>query len=138
MDLIATGAQLLSSRLGLNVDTDTIASALQGLLGNGDGNIDLAGLASRFASSGGAAEALKSWLGDGDNAPISAQTVLDALGRGEVSDFADRVGTDTETAAAGLSDVIPQLLDKASSGGELLSSIGGASGLLGMAKSFFR
>jgi hypothetical protein len=35
-----------------------------------------------------------------------------------------------------LSDVLPQLLDKASSGGELLSSLGGKEGLLGMAKSF--
>jgi hypothetical protein len=47
MDLLATGTQLLSSRLGLNVDTDTIANALQGLLGDGAGNLDVAGLASR-------------------------------------------------------------------------------------------
>ena len=54
MDLLAMGAQLLSAKLGLNVDKDTIASALQSLLGNADGKLDLAGLASRFASSGSA------------------------------------------------------------------------------------
>jgi len=138
MDLLATGAQLLSSRLGLNVDTDTIANALQGLLGNGAGNLDIAGLASRFAASGGLQDALKSWLGDGENAPISADTILDVLGRSDVASFADQVGTDTETAASGLSDVLPQLVDQASSGGELLASLGGAEGLLGMAKSFLR
>lgn len=138
MDLLATGAQLLSSRLGLKVDSDTIINALQGLLGGADGKLDVAGLASRFAGSGGLQDVLKTWLGDGENASISAQAILDILGRGEVASFAGKVGTDTETAAAGLSDVIPQLLDKASSGGELLSSFGGADGLLGVARSFLR
>jgi uncharacterized protein YidB (DUF937 family) len=138
MDLLATGAQLLSSRLGLDIDTDSIARALQNLLGDGEGNLDIAGLARRFASEGGLQDALHSWLGDGENASISADTILSILGRGEVATFADQVGTDTETAASGLSDVLPQLLDRASSGGELLSSLGGAGGLLGMAKSFLR
>ncbi len=138
MDLLEIGAELLSQKLGLAVDRETIGNALQGLVGDGSGGVDVAGLAGKFASSGGIGDALKTWLGDGENAPISAQSILDALGRGEVANFADRVGTDTETAAAGLSDVLPQLLDKASSGGDLLASFGGASGLMGMAKSFLR
>lgn len=137
-ELLNTAATLISERLGLSIDGATIASAVQSLLGNADGELDLAGLASRFAASGGAADALKSWLGDGDNAPISAQTVLDALGQSKVADFASEVGTDTDTAAAGLSDVLPKLLDQASSGGELLQAFGGASGLLGMARSFLK
>jgi len=136
MDLMSLATQLLSDRLGLDVDADTITSSLQSLLGGDNGELNLAGLAARFANSGGLGDVLNSWLGDGANAPISAQTILDVLGRADVSAFADRVGTDTDTAAAGLSDVLPQLLDKASSGGELLASVGGASGLLGMAKSF--
>jgi uncharacterized protein YidB (DUF937 family) len=138
MDLLSLATGMLSEKLGLTVDPDTIASALQSLLGGADGELDLAGLAGRFASSGGLGEVLGSWLGDGENASISAQTILDVLGRSDVSAFADQVGTDTQSAAAGLSDVIPQLLDKASSGGELLESLGGAGGLLGMAKSFLR
>lgn len=138
MDLLEIGAKLLSQKLGLAVDRETIASALQGLIGDGSGGVDVAGLARKFASSGGVGDALKTWLGDGENAPISAQSILDALGRGEVANFADKVGTDTESAAAGLSDVLPQLLDKASSGGDLLASFGGAGGLMGMAKSFLR
>ena len=104
MDLLATGAQLLSSRLGLNVDTDTVANALQSLLGDGAGNLDITGLASRFAASGGLQDALKSWLGDGENAPISADTILDVLGRSDVASFADQVGTDTELVPRGFRD----------------------------------
>ncbi|MAT92915.1 MAG: hypothetical protein CME59_09985 [Halioglobus sp.] len=134
MDIIAIGTQLLNERLGLSVDADTIASALRSLLGDGDGNIDLAGLASRMA--GGNLDAiLQTWLGDGDNAPVSAQDILGLFGQGQVSEFASTVGTDTDSAAAGLADVLPRLMDQASSGGNLLDSLGGAGGLLGAAKS---
>ena len=51
-------------------------------------------------------------------------------------DFAASLGTDTGTAASGLADVLPQLMDKASSGGSLLDAAGGVGGLMGAAKSF--
>jgi hypothetical protein len=40
-------------------------------------------------------------------------------------------------AAGGLSDALPQMVDKASSDGSLLDSIGGVSGALGMASKLF-
>ncbi len=138
MDLIQLGAQLLSDKLGLQVDSTTIRSALSGLLGDGQGGIDLAGLASQMAANGGLQAALQSWLGDGANAPISAGAILDMLGEGKVADFASQVGTDTGSAARGLSDVLPQLIDRASSGGSLLESAGGVGGLLNAASAFLK
>ncbi len=137
MDLIQMGAQMLSDKAGINVDPATISSALTNLLGDGNGNLDLAGLAGRMAQGGGLESVLGTWLGDGANSPISAQSIIDLLGKGKVAEFANSVGTDTETAASGLSDVIPQLMDKASSGGSLLDSVGGIGGLMGAASSFF-
>lgn len=136
MDLLQLGAKLLSEKLGLQVDTDTITSALSSLLGDGKGNIDLAGLASKMASSGELGGIVSSWLGDGANSAISADSLLKLLGESQVSDFASRLGTDTGSAAAGLAEVLPQLMDKASSGGSLLESAGGIGGLMGAAKSF--
>ena len=46
MDLIQLGTQLLSEKLGIQVDSSTISSALTKLLGDSAGNIDFAGLAS--------------------------------------------------------------------------------------------
>lgn len=138
MDLISKGAELLSQRLGLNLDANTVQSALTQLLGDGSGKIDFAGLATRMASSGELGAVLNSWLGDGSNASISAESIMGLLGRSEVSDFASRLGTNTEAAAGGLADVLPQLMDKASSGGSLLESAGGLGGLMGAAKSFLR
>lgn len=52
--------------------------------------------------------------------------------------IAEPVGTDSETEASGLSDIIPRVLDQAVSGDKLLSSLGYAEGLLATAKSFLR
>lgn len=136
MDIVKIGSQLLSEKLGLQLDSSTVESALSGLLGDGQGGIDLAGLASKMASSGELGNIVSSWLGDGGNGAISADSLLGLLGDSKVSDFASSLGTDTDTAAAGLADVLPQMMDQASSGGSLLDAAGGLGGLMGAAKSF--
>ena len=138
MDLIKLGTELLSEQLGLQVDPQTISNALTTLLSDGGGNIDIAGLASKMASSGELGNVLNSWLGDGANSAISADSILGLLGSGKVADFAANVGTDTDNAAAGLAEVLPQLMDKASSGGNLLESVGGLGSLMGAASSFLK
>jgi len=136
MELLQVGAQMLSEKLGLQIDPDTVTSALSSLLGDGQGNIDLAGLAGRMASSGDLGSIVSSWLGDGANSAISADNILGLLGENQVADFASKIGTNGQSAAAGLADVLPQLMDQASSGGSLLDAAGGLDGLLGAAKSF--
>lgn len=137
MDLLKMGAEMLTQKLGSSVGTDGMMSALSGLLGDGKGGIDLAGLASKMMSSGDLASMAKSWLGDGANASISPASLMSVLGENKIADFAGKVGVDTSTAANGLSDVLPALMDKASSGGNILDSFGGADDLLGMAKKLF-
>ena len=136
MDMIQIGTQLLTEKLGLKIDSGVIASALTKLLGDNTGSIDFAALAAKMASSGELGSIVSSWLGDGANSMISADSILSLLGEGPVADFASSIGTDTGSASAGLADVLPQLMDKASSGGSLLDSAGGIGGLMGMAKSF--
>ena len=136
MDLTQLASQLLSDKLGLDIDQATITSAMSSLLGDGSGSIDFAGLASRMASSGELGTILNSWLGDGDNASISADSIMGLLGQDKVADFAGQIGTSTGDAASGLADVLPQVMDKASSCGSLLEQAGGIGGLMGAAKSF--
>lgn len=135
MNIAEIGTQLLSDKLGLSVDTETIQSALSGLLGDGSGSIDIAGLVSKIGANADLGDLLGSWLGDGANGALSADSILSLLGESNVADFAGKIGTDTGTAAGGLADVIPQLIDKSSSGGSLMESAGG---LLGMASSFLK
>ena len=138
MDIVQMGVDLLSKQLGSQTDANSLSNALSGLLGDGQGNIDLAGLAGKMASSGELGNILNSWLGDGANSTITAESLTNLLGDSKISEFASQVGTDSQSAANRLADVLPQLMDKSSSGGSLLDSVGGLDGLLGAASSFLK
>lgn len=134
MDLLKMGQQLLGDKLGDNAGG--MMEALSGLT-SGEG-LDLAGIKDKLTA-GGLGDKVESWMGDGENQEMSAEDVKSALGEEQVANVASKLGVDADTAAAQLKDVLPGLLDKASSGGDLMSQFtgGGAGGLLGMAKGLF-
>jgi uncharacterized protein YidB (DUF937 family) len=136
MDIMKMGSELLSSSLGGSADSEQASAALPGLLGGSGGNLDLGALAAKMAGSGELSSVIGSWLGDGGNAGISTESITALFGNPAIADFAAKLGVDPSKAMSALSDVLPQLMDKSSSGGSLLDSIGGAEGLLGAAKSF--
>ena len=124
-----------SGQAGSGLDVGSLASALSGLVGGG-GGIDLGDLVSKM-NAGGLGAIAQSWLGDGSNASISPGQVTDMFGADKISEFASMLGVSQEEAAGGLSDALPQMVDRASSGGSLLDSLGGVSGALGMAGKLF-
>jgi uncharacterized protein YidB (DUF937 family) len=138
MDILETGASLLSDTLGTDIDAAAIREALGGLLGGADGQIDLGGLVSQMMANADLGSLVSSWLGDGDNESFSAEGVSEFFGADRLAGFAEKLGVDTAAAAGGLAEALPQMLDKASSGGNLLDLAGGAEGLLDAAKSFFK
>ena len=131
MDLKAMAIQLAMQKLG-GGDEGMIGNALSGLLGGGgnDDGFDLGGLVEQF-SGGGLGDAVSSWLGDGDNDAVSAEQLAGALGNDKVSQFAEALGMDQNDAAGKLSELLPDLIDKSSSGGSLLDGLGGVAGLAG-------
>ena len=133
MDLLKMGQQLLGDKLGDNAGN--MMEALSGLT-SGEG-LDLGGIMEKMKA-GGMGDQLDSYLGDGENQEMSADQVKSAFGEEGISNVANKLGVDTDTAASQLKDVLPGLLDKASSGGNLLESLtgGGAGGLLDKAKGF--
>lgn len=138
MDIMQLGVSLLSEKLGTDIDPNAAASALGGLLGNESGGLDLGGLAAKMAGSGEFSSVISSWLGDGENDAISAEGIGALLDSDKLSAFAEQLGLDGDSAASSLSEVLPQIVNKASSGGSLLDLAGGAEGLLDAAKGFFK
>lgn len=140
MDIVKLAVDLFISNIGKsgtsNLSASTVSSALQGLLGGADGKLDIGDLVSRFSGSG-LQSAVSSWLGDGANQALSAKQVVDILGNGPVSEFASKLGLSSDVASEGLATTIPQIIDKASSGGSLLGgdalgkALGGLSGMFG-------
>jgi uncharacterized protein YidB (DUF937 family) len=139
MDLTKIATQILIDKLTSNVDGNVVASALDGLIGDDNGGIDVAGLVSSFMDSDADVGSLvTSWLGDGENASLSTDIISQVLGNEKVAEFATKLGVDEGEALGGIADVIPQVIDQSSSGGNLLDAVGGVSGLVGLASKFFK
>ena len=143
-DLLSMGAKLRQnndddSTTGL--DASDITSALGGILGGGDGGLDLSSMLSKLSDNG-LGSIVGSWLGDGENAPISIDQVKDLVGSDKISEFASKLGLSEESASKALADALPQVVDKATSGEDsmldsLLEKVGGAEGAMGMLGKLF-
>lgn len=131
MDFMKMGQELLGDKMG---DLSGVMEALSGLT-SGEG-LDIAGIAEKLKE-GGLGEQVTSWLGDGDNAPVSADQLTSALGSDKIGEVASKLGVDPSAAAETLSQLMPSMMDKMSSGGSLLDSLGSGGNPLDMAKNLF-
>lgn len=125
---------------------DSIAGAVLGKIGgeqgsmaqaaiemfNQNGGID--GLLDKFKA-GGLAEEAASWVGKGENLPITAEQISNVLGNGEIAELAAKFGLTPETLSAQIAQHLPTMIDKLTPNGEVESSSGNLlSTVLGMLK----
>ena len=144
-ELLKVGASLIQGNsddatTGLNVDD--ITQALDGLVGNGQGGVNLIPFVSGLSENGLGA-IVGSWLGQGENKSISTEDITTLLGSEKVSEFASSLGLSVESAKNALAEVIPQVVDKATSGeggimDEMLAQVGGPNGAMEMLGKMFR
>ena len=143
-DLIKMGATMfinskMSGDNGSGLDMGSLVSALSGLAGGNDnsgGGIDLGSILGKMQS-GDMADIASSWLGDGENKEVSHSQITDIFGSDKISEFANKLGLSEDEAVGGLRDALPNMVDKASSGGSILDSIGGIGGAINMASKIF-
>jgi uncharacterized protein YidB (DUF937 family) len=144
-ELFKMGANLIQnsnddSTTGL--DTNAITNALSKLLGGENGTIDLTSIFSNLSLSG-LGEIVGSWLGDGENKPISVDAVTDLLGSDKISEFASSLGLSEESAKGAIADALPEMVDKATSSEDsvfnnMLNSVGGVNNALDMLGKIFK
>ena len=142
--ILNMGASLIqnnSDDATTGIDIDVIYSALGNLIG-GENGIDLSNIVSGLSENG-LGDIVASWLGNGENLPISAESITDLLGAEKVSEFAQILGISEESAQNAIADALPNLVDQATSGDnslveDLLSQVGGASGVTDMIGKMFR
>jgi len=143
-DLFKMGAELIqnnSDDATTSLDADSISNAIGGLLQGSDGNLDLSGIMSSLADSN-LGEIVNSWLGNGENMPIDADQITQLLGSDKVEEFASSLGLSFESASQALSDALPQVIDKATTGednlvSQMLEQVGGVDGAMDMFKKMF-
>ena len=122
-------------------ETNPLLGVLSGLLTQSGG---LQGLASKFSQSG-QGDAFSSWIGMGENQPISGDQIRKTLGSDQISALAARIGVDPALASSFLAEYLPKIIDKLTPAGKvdpnadsqqglaallpsLLQSLGGKSG----------
>ncbi len=140
MDMMKIATQLLASKLGGNAggNSDMVQNVIGSLLGGSGGSgLDLGSIVGNLKE-GGLGDVAESWLGDGDNAPISSSQLESVFGADKLKDAAQQLGTDEGSLLSGLQDMLPQVVDKSSSGGSLLDSVGGIGGLASLAGKFLK
>jgi uncharacterized protein YidB (DUF937 family) len=65
---------------------------------------------------------LQSWIGTGQNLPISAAQLQQVLGNDTLAQLAAKAGMQVPTATSALSSLLPQVVDKLSPGGKMPST----------------
>ncbi|MBS2537974.1 DUF937 domain-containing protein, partial [Catenulispora sp. NF23] len=64
-------------------------------------------------------EQVQSWIGKGENKPVNADQVTQAIGQDQMEQIAQQAGTTPEQAAQAMADKLPGMVDKMTPDGQL-------------------
>lgn len=73
---------------------------------------------------------IASWIGTGDNLPVSAEQLQAVLGNERLQAIAASLGLNVQDVAGQLAQLLPQVVDRLTPGGEIPDSRGALDGLL--------
>ncbi|HXE21599.1 MAG TPA: YidB family protein [Rhodoferax sp.] len=125
----------LGSLVSMAANNPQMLQAVTGLLGNDGEHGGLGGLVSKFEQAG-LGNVVGSWIGNGQNQPVTGDQLTQVLGSGAVANVAAKLGVSPDQAAGQLSSILPGLINhltpngQAPAGGlgnsgELMSMLGG-------------
>jgi uncharacterized protein YidB (DUF937 family) len=105
---------------GLSEDSNESSVLVNGLiqlLAGGSQGSGLAGLVQGFQQNG-LGDVVSSWIGTGENLPVSSEQVQAGLGS-QLQQFANSTGLSTEAAGSQLAQILPLIIDKLTPHGQL-------------------
>ena len=109
-----------------------ITGVLGELLANDGAGGGLRGLVEKFNEAG-LGEVVGSWIGKGDNLPVSADQLKEVLGGDLLGKLAGQLGVDPAQASGQLADLLPGLVDQLTPQGVAPENgLGDSGDLLGM------
>ncbi|WP_175684448.1 YidB family protein [Burkholderia anthina] len=115
MGLLDIVGGLIGGQAGGNSQSALITTALE-FINNQPGGLN--GLIEKFKA-GGAGDVIGSWVGNGQNQPISPDTLQNVLGSDAVGALASKVGIDPAQASSILAQVLPHVVNHATPNGEV-------------------
>ena len=78
----------------------------------------LSGILAKFQENG-LADIAASWVGTGENKPITSQQITDVLGADTITQMAQKFNLDTSVLSAQLAENLPKVVDKMTPNGEV-------------------
>ncbi|MGZ2745086.1 YidB family protein [Burkholderia stagnalis] len=115
MGLLDIVGGLIGGQAGGNSQSALLSAALE-LINNQPGGLN--GLIEKFKA-GGAGDIIGSWVGTGENQPISPDTLQNVLGSDAVGALASKVGIDPGQVSGILAQVLPHVINGATPNGEV-------------------
>ena len=125
---------MASGRQGGGAGADLLMQVVGGLFNQGGGGVGggLGALLQRFQS-GGLGEVVASWVGTGQNLPVSAEQLQSVLGGDQIGALAQQAGLSQGDLMGQLAQMLPQVVDRLTPNGQLPA--GGEADLSGMLSS---
>ena len=121
----------LGGIFGSLANNPQMLQAITAMLANDGTQGGLGGLMEKFQQAG-LGNVIGSWVGSGENRPISGDQISQALGPDTISDLASKFGLNGD-AAGQLSQILPGLIDKLTPHGQAPSGgLGNSTDLMGM------
>jgi uncharacterized protein YidB (DUF937 family) len=116
LDQIA--GQLTGNSGGHNEESGSQGNLVGGVMALINSAGGLPALLQKFQASG-LGDKVTSWVGHGENQPVSPSEVRDAIGQDGIDQVAQQGGTTSEEASAGLARYLPQIVDKLTPNGQV-------------------
>lgn len=126
------GSGGLGSLISMVASNPQLMQAITGMLSNDGGQGGLGGLMAKFQQAG-LGDVVGSWVGSGQNQPVSGDQLTDVLGADAMAGLADKLGVSQGDVAGQLSNILPGLIDKLTPNGTAPEGgLGNAGDLMGM------
>ena len=144
-ELLKNGAETIkgnSDEATSNLNIEDITKALSNFFSSESGGFNLDSIVTKIQDTN-FSDIISSWIGDGENKPISADAIGELFNTEKITEFAKSLGISEESAKQALSEVVPNFVDKITSDGEnflnnLLKDFGGIDGALNKLGNIFK
>jgi uncharacterized protein YidB (DUF937 family) len=112
---------VMNSGAGNQSGNPLVQMAMQMLTEQSGGQSGIADLVNKFQQ-GGLGHLADSWVGTGENLPVSPTQIADVIGHTKLGELANQFGISTNDVANGLSQVLPDLINHVTPDGKLPES----------------
>ncbi|MBE0607347.1 MAG: DUF937 domain-containing protein [Deltaproteobacteria bacterium] len=106
---------------GVGGEHSALVDGVLGLLSGGSQGGGLQGLIQSFKDKG-LGDIVSSWVGTGQNLPISGDQLKTGLGADLIGQLASKIGVSPDVATAKLTEILPGLIDKLTPEGQVPDS----------------